>query len=133
MEIITYLAIVAILATVINIGIIGFVLLAVAIALRLCKNQLLHYAAAIPFGAVLFIVFRGLGYNGQFSLIMAFAVAAWFLFVVYQRIHGTFNKEHLLDIAKSIEDKLLGQESKADSATSVAMPDMSDLPDLGGI
>lgn len=134
MEIITYFALIAILATAINIGIIGVILLAAAIALRLCKNQLLHYAAVLPFGTVLFIVFRGLGYSGQFSLILAFITAAWFLFVVYQRIHGTFTKEHLLDIAKSMKAKLLGKESKAgSSSTPVAMPDMSDLPDLEGI
>lgn len=133
MEIITYFALIAILATAINIGIIGAGLLAATVALRLCKNQLLHYAAALPFGTAMFFVFCGLGYNGQFSLIMVFAATAWFLFAVYQRIHGTFTKEHLLGIARRMKDRLLAKEAKADTVTPAEMPDMSDLPDLGGI
>lgn len=107
MEILTYLSLIAILSIAAKMGIIGFILVAAAVVLRLCKNQLLHYTAVLPFGTALNIVLRGIGYTGGFSAAVTLIAAAWFLFVVFQRIHGTFTKEHLRDIADGVKTRLL--------------------------
>lgn len=121
MEILTYLTMITIFTIAAHMGDIGFILVAMTVALRLCKNQQLHYVAVLPFGMALQIILRGIGYTGGFSAAVTLIAAAWFPFAVFQRIHGTFTKEHLLDIAGGIRARLLGEDQKKGAETATML------------
>lgn len=132
MEIITYVAVFAAFAAAINMGFFGFILLAATIALRLSKKPILYYVAVLPFSVMLHILLRRLGYGGEFSTIAVLFAAAWFLFVVYQKIHGTFTRQHMKELLAVIKRNLLEKGDKDDSE-DVDLPDMDNLPDLDGV